>query len=129
LRYLYFVFAILSLLNGGWMLVYPESWYSDLPAAVPDTGPYNGHFIRDVGVVFVLIALGFGWCAWHPDRSLPVVIVIALFFVGHALVHAIDLVSGRLPHSHWKTDAPAVFLPAIILTLITIFLFRQRKST
>jgi hypothetical protein len=127
LRVLYSIFAILTLINGIWMLAAPESWYKDLPAAVPDTGPYNGHFIRDLGVVFVLIAAGFFWCAVRLHQSKPVLLVITLFFVGHAILHVLDLLESRLPHSHWRIDAPAVFLPALIL-IILIFVPVARKS-
>jgi hypothetical protein len=41
--------------------------------------------------------------------------------VAHALLHVLDLMTSRLPHSHWKMDAPAVFFPAIILILITVW--------
>ena len=120
-RILYLIFALIALINGVWMLAAPESWYNGLPAAVPDTGPYNGHFIRDLGVVFLLIAAGFAWCSWRLERSRPVLIVITLFYVGHAIVHLLDLLTGRLPHSHWSIDTPAVFLPALIL-IVLIFL-------
>lgn len=101
------------------MLIAPQSWYTDLPAGVPDTGPYNGHFIRDLGIVFVLISGGFLWCAIYPDRCRPVLMVLSVFFTGHALVHILDLLTHRLPHSHWSTDIPAVFLPALLLILLT----------
>lgn len=125
MRILYLAFAIMSLINGAWMLVSPDTWYTDLPAAVADTGAYNGHLIRDLGVVFVFIACGFAWCAWQPDHSRPVLIVITAFFVAHAILHVLDLLSGRLPHSHWKLDTPAVFLPAIFLVAITILTSRK----
>ena len=127
LRVLYSIFAILTLINGIWMLAAPESWYKDLPAAVPDTGPYNGHFIRDLGVVFVLIGAGFFWCAARLHQSKPVLLVITLFFVGHAILHVLDLLESRLPHSHWRIDAPAVFLPALTL-IILMFVPVARKS-
>ena len=41
--------ATLTAANAVWMLADPQHWYHDLPAAVPDTGPYNEHFVRDVG--------------------------------------------------------------------------------
>ena len=118
LRLLFILFGVFSLINGLWMLIAPESWYRDLPAAVPDTGPYNGHFIRDLGLVFVLIAGGFIWCAQRPQKSRPVLFIITVFFVGHALLHVLDLLTTRLPHSHWKIDTPAVFLPAILMILL-----------
>ena len=35
-----------SVLNALWMLIAPEGWYQDLPADVPDFGPFNVHFVR-----------------------------------------------------------------------------------
>jgi hypothetical protein len=119
IKFLYIVFALVSFVNGAWMLLSSESWYTDLPAGVPDTGPYNGHFIRDLGIVFVLISAGFIWCTIHPNRCKPVLIVITIFFTGHAILHILDLLTNRLPHSHWRIDIPAVFLPALLLILFT----------
>jgi hypothetical protein len=118
LRILYFTLGLLSTINGIWMLISPESWYSDLPAGVPDTGPYNGHFIRDLGLMFALIAGGFFWAAFKLHQSRPILFVITLFFCGHALLHLLDLLTARLPHSHWTMDTPAVFLPAILLIFL-----------
>ena len=83
LRILFILFGVFSLINGLWMLLAPESWYNDLPAGVPDTGPYNGHFIRDLGLVFVLIAAGFFWSAARLIN--PNLILLGLhIFCGHA---------------------------------------------
>jgi hypothetical protein len=110
------------------MLIGPESWYRDLPAGVADTGPYNGHFIRDLGLVFVLIAAGFFWAASRLNQSKPIILIITIFFTGHAILHVLDLVSGRLPHSHWQMDTPAVFLPAILLILLNFIPQRWLKK-
>lgn len=120
LKLFYGIASIISLVNGAWMLVFPFSWYTDFPAAIPHTGSFNAHFIRDLGVVFILAGLGFGWCALHPDRSRLTHIVLTIFFVGHALIHVADLLTGRVPHTHWLIDAPTVFLPAILLTVLVV---------
>lgn len=125
IKLLYIVLALLSFVNGAWMLISPHSWYADLPAGVPDTGPYNGHFIRDLGLVFLLISTGFIWCAVYPNRCKAVLIVLSVFFTGHAVVHILDLLTNRLPHSHWRTDIPGVFLPAVLLLLLTLTHFQK----
>ena len=126
-RLVLFIFAVGTLVNGVWMLAAPQSWYTDLPGGVADTGPYNGHFIRDLGVVFVFIASGFVWCAMRPDRSRNVLLVNTLFFSGHAVLHLLDLLTHRLPVSHWKLDLPLVFLPTVVL--IVILLLSNRLTT
>lgn len=125
LKILYIVFALLSFVNGVWMLISPQSWYTDLPAGVSDTGPYNGHLIRDLGIVFVLISAGFIWSAVYPQRSKGVLVVITVFFTGHAILHILDLFTQRLPHSHWRTDIPGVFLPAVLMILLTLTQFKK----
>ena len=120
LRIIYLFFCLLSIFNGAWMLLFPLSWYTDLPAAVPNTGPFNQHFVRDLGVVFLLIGFAFGWAALNVSRSRPVHLAITAFFTGHALIHLADIMSGRLPHSHWLIDTPGVFLPALLMILLAV---------
>jgi hypothetical protein len=120
LKIIYLFFCLLSIFNGAWMLLFPLSWYTELPAAVPNTGPFNQHFVRDLGVVFLLIGFAFGWAALNIDRSRPVHLAITAFFIGHALIHLADIMSGRLPHSHWLIDTPGVFLPAVLMILLAV---------
>lgn len=126
LKLIYLVFCITGLANGVWMLFFPQSWYTDFPAAIPHTGAFNPHFIRDLGVAFIVVALGFGWCATHLDRSRPVHFGLTLFFVGHALIHLFEITTARLPSSHWLTDAPGVFAPAIIMIVLALPAVRKR---
>jgi len=126
LKILYVIFCLLSLVNGAWMLFSPLSWYRYLPAAVPHTGPFNSHFVRDIGVAYLVAALGFGWCARHLDRCRPVHFGLTAFFVGHALIHLIEILAGQLPSTHWVIDAPGVFLPALVLLILAIPSVRRR---
>ncbi len=125
LRLFYLLSAVLSFLNGAWMLLFPRSWYTDFPADIPHTGAFNPHFVRDLGVVYLVVALAFAWCARNIDRSLPVHLALTIFFVGHALIHIVDIASGNLSPNHWLVDAPGVFMPALIMIGIAI---RQNDS-
>ena len=116
--------AVTSAANAVWMLADPAHWYSDLPAAVPDTGPYNEHFVRDIGVAFVTMAVAFGWAAFVPRWRPPLVAVGTVFFAGHALLHAFDTLRGALDGDHWLLDLPAVYLPAVILVPVAVRLVR-----
>jgi hypothetical protein len=120
MKILFWFFCVLSVANGLWMLAAPYAWYVALPARVPDTGPFNPHFVRDIGVTFVVLGAGFGWCATHLDRCYPVHLGLTAWFVGHAAIHAADILTGRLPYSHWGIDAPAVFLPAVLLLALSL---------
>ena len=120
------LFALLNLANGLWMLADPSGWYSGIPAAVPDTGPLNEHFVRDIGATFVTLGLALYWAGLRPAFRAPLVGVVALFLSLHALVHVYDTLRGLLPTSHWLIDFPAVYLPTGIL--IAIFFFFAQGS-
>ena len=113
------VMGLVSIANGAWMLAHAWSWFTWLPG-VMDTGAVNGHFIHDVGIVYLLCGAGFLWCAMHPDAARPVYLGITLFFVGHALGHVMEILLGQLPHSHWWIDLPLVFAPAVILAWLAL---------
>lgn len=109
-----------SLANGLWMLLSPASWYAGIPAAVPDTGPLNYHFVHDLGVVFSVVGLGAFWSARNLDQCRPVHLGITLFYVGHALVHVAEISVGRLPADHWLIDLPLTFAPALALAALSL---------
>jgi hypothetical protein len=117
------VFALLGLVNLGnglWMLFAPTSWYYRLPAAVPDTGPLNLHFVRDIGAAFTTIGVAFLAAAPRAERHREVLLGAALFYLLHALIHVTDLASGRLAEAHWTIDLPGVFAPTIVLLVLAL---------
>ena len=124
LGWLLLVFGAVSLGNAAWMLADPLRWYHELPAGVPDFGPFNPHFVRDIGVAFVAMAVAFGWAAFVPRWRPPLVAVGTVFFAGHALLHAFDTLRGALERDHWLLDPPAVYLPAVILVPVAVRLVR-----
>ena len=126
LRLIYLIFCVLSLFNGAWMLFFPLSWYTDLPAGVPHTGPFNPHFVRDLGVVFIVVGLAFAWSALNVNRSLLVHLALTALLKGHALIHVTDILAGRLPHGHWLMDTPGVFVPALIMIVLAVPSVRRR---
>jgi len=128
LKVVYLSFSLLNLVNGAWMLLFPQSWYTDLPAAVPHTGPFNAHFVRDIGVAFIVSSVAFAWSARNIDRSYPIHIGLTLLFTGHALIHVVDILTGHLPTEHWLIDLPGVFLPAVIMIALAIPSVRMRVT-
>jgi hypothetical protein len=120
LKFLYHVFSLLNLFNGAWMLLFPQSWYTDLPADVPHTGPFNAHFVRDLGVASIVAAVAFAWSARNIDQSYPIHIGLTILFTGHALIHLVDILTGHLPTTHWLIDIPGVFLPALIMLVLSV---------
>jgi hypothetical protein len=128
-KWVYRVFAIFNVANGLWMLAAPAAWFVGIPAAVPDTGAFNPHLVRDLGVAFVVCGVGFAWCAENIDDALPVHVGLTLFYAGHAAIHVADIVSGRLPASHWLIDLPAVFVPTVVLSLMAVAVHRRTSAS
>ena len=111
------IFGLGNLANGIWMLASPPSWYRLLPAAVPDFGPLNEHFVRDIGSAFCALGASLVWAAFSPRLRVPA-IGFALAFNGlHAMVHVYDTASGRVSSQHWLIDLVPVYLPVAILAV------------
>ncbi len=51
------VLGLVHLLNGIYMLVAPAAWYTSVPG-VTATGPFNHHFITDIGFAFAASGVG-----------------------------------------------------------------------
>jgi hypothetical protein len=110
--------AIGTAANAGWMLVDPAGWYAGLPAGVPDTGPFNAHFVRDIGCAFATLAAALAAAAWRPRWRAPLLAVVALFFAAHAALHVFDTERGALGTDHWALDFPGVYAPAALLVAL-----------
>ncbi len=123
------VFAVLgvgTLANAVWMLAGPMHWYTGLPAAVPDTGPFNPHFVRDIGCAFLTVSVALLWAAFSRGVREPLVAIAALFLVAHGLLHAYDTLRGALGHNHWWLDLPGVYFPALVMAVAA---FKTRRSS
>jgi len=124
LGWLLVVFGVLTLGNALWMLAGPLHWYTDLPAAVPDTGPFNPHFVRDIGCAFLATGIALIWAARSPRFRLPLVGTAAVFLAAHAVLHVYDTLRGALEANHWLLDLPGVYLPGVLLPVVALRLAR-----
>ena len=119
------VAALGNLANGAWMLADPAHWYATLPAGVPDFGPLNEHFVRDIGCAFFLQGIALAVAAVVAPWRLAACGAVALFYVMHALVHVLDTVRGLVGPEHWGIDLPGVYVPAGIMVLVTYLVARR----
>jgi hypothetical protein len=113
------LFALGNLANGAWMLADPVHWYENLPAGVPNFGPLNEHFVRDIGCIFVLLGAGLALGAFVPRWRVVACGAAAAFSVLHALVHVLDTARGLVGPEHWLIDLPGVYAPAVVLVGLT----------
>ena len=113
------LFALGNLFNALWMLADPVHWYQTLPAGVPDFGPLNEHFVRDIGCIYFLMGAVLAAGAFVPRWRLAACAVTTLFYVLHAAVHVVDTLRGLVGPEHWWIDLPGIYLPAVILVGVT----------
>ena len=126
--WLFMILGVGMLANALWMLAGPMHWYHELPAGVPDTGPFNPHFVRDIGCAFLTVGIALIWAARSTRMRLPLAAIAAVFLVAHALLHVYDTVVGNLPSDHWALDFAGVYLPAIVLGVAVVRLPRGKRA-
>jgi hypothetical protein len=113
--------------NGVFMLVSPEDWYFAVPG-VTDPGPFNQHFLRDNGLVFVLMGASFLVGAARPQHRVLLWAAPAIWLSGHALFHFWEVAVGICSPSVLPRDFPAVTLPAIIGLVLTFWAIGQSRA-
>src|SRR5919106_414834 len=107
-------------LNGIFMLVAPEVWYLAVPG-VTDTGFFNQHFIRDIGIIQLFLGVAFGIGMFRPERRIGLWAAATLWLAAHAVFHLWEVAVGICGPSAILRDFPAVSLPAIIGTVLTLW--------
>lgn len=114
------VMAAAFVANGAVMLAAPLGWYDAVPG-VPATGPFNAHFVRDIGAVYLMGAASLAWFAWRPRQGWPALAATALWLVLHALVHIYDAACGSSFAADLRRDLVGVYLfAAIPLALVVL---------
>jgi hypothetical protein len=98
--------------NGLFMLVDPAVWYAHVPG-VPETGPLNPHFVRDIGCAYFVAGAGLIGYAFE-ERLRAAALAGALFLTLHALVHVADAAAGRGHADHALVEFLTVFAPAAV---------------
>jgi len=116
--------GLAALANGGFMLISPDDWYTAVPGVIP-TGPFNQHFIRDIGLIFTLLGAGLLMGVARPDLRSLLWTAVAVWLGGHALFHVWEVLAGICGPSALVRDFAAVSLPAIITCALAIWAARQ----
>jgi len=120
------VLGIAAIANGIFMLVAPETWYFAVPG-VTTTGPFNQHFVRDIGLIFLFLGGAFLVGAARPDLRVVSWGAASIWLAGHALFHFWEVAVGICSASAIPRDFPAVTLPAIIAFALTFWAISQRR--
>jgi hypothetical protein len=117
--------AIMGVFNGvnGLVMLFASSvWWDSVPG-VADTGPFNPHFVQDVGAAFLVAGLALGARAWRPAYW-PAAVAGSAFLVVHALIYLVLIASGHDHHA--AANLAAVVLPAA-LALYSAFPSRKER--
>lgn len=119
-RYLAGLMGVALGLNGLAMLFAPLNWYDAVPG-VPQTGPFNPHFVRDIGAIYATSALALFWFAWRPVQGWPAMAAAATWLVMHAAIHVYDAACGTSPLADFQRDLVGVYLFAAIPLALAVF--------
>lgn len=121
------VLGLIHLINGLYMLVAPAAWYASVPG-VTATGPFNHHFITDIGFAFA--ASGVGMIAgFRPGRTAG-----AFAFAGatwptlHALFHSWEWMSHGLPSDIGPLISTAIGVMGVSFAGLALAWVRLRQD-
>jgi hypothetical protein len=105
--------AVLLCANGLAMLFAGLWWYGVVPG-VTATGPYNPHFVRDIGAAYLVTGVCHAAFAWRPRAAWSALVAAAGFLTLHAAIHLFDAACGTRPLHDLARDFVGVFVPAFI---------------
>lgn len=114
------ILAVILGVNGLIMLFASFWWYNAVPGVIA-TGPYNPHFVRDIGATYVMVAAALAWFAWRPAQGWPALVAGAAFMAMHGAIHIFDASCSTSPFSAIARDFPGVFIPTILTAALAIF--------
>jgi hypothetical protein len=75
--------------NGVAMVAAGRWWYGAVPG-VTATGPFNPHFVKDIGAAYLVCGAALAWRAARPADGWGAAAAAAAFLVLHALIHVAD---------------------------------------
>lgn len=118
--------AFLSL-NGVFMIIAPLTWYELVPG-VTDTGFFNQHFIRDIGMIQLFLGIAFAIGLAVPERRVGLWAAATVWLSGHALFHFWEVAVGICAPSVIPRDFPAVTMPALFGIALTLWAIRHSHA-
>lgn len=116
-----------SFANGLYMLISPANWYFAIPG-VTSTGPFNQHFLRDIGLIFIFMGAALAAGIVRPALRVAFWGSATIWLACHALFHFWEVAVGICGPSTLVQDFPLVTLPAIITLCLTIWAARNQSQ-
>jgi hypothetical protein len=106
------------LAGNGVVMLFAGPWWYDAVPGVTATGPYNAHFVRDIGSAYLVAGGGLAAFAMWPRIAWPALVASAAFQLLHVGVHVFDAVCGTKLVADVARDFAGVYAPAILTVLI-----------
>ena len=110
--------------NGIFMLVAPERWYFLVPG-VKETGGFNQHFIRDIGIIQAFLGAAFAIGMVRPANRVVLWGVATLWLIAHAIFHFWEVAVGICAPSALARDFLGVTAPALVGIALTTWAWRN----
>lgn len=126
-RILSVVLAVVLGGNGVAMLLAPLWWYGVMPG-VTATGPFNPHFVRDIGAAYLVCGVVLVAFAWRPRASWPALAAAAGFLMLHAAIHVFDAACGSTPLKDALRDLPGIYLLAAVVLALALGVARPARQ-
>ena len=107
------VLAAIQVVLGVWTLLFPASFYNDVPT-VDWTPPYSEHLFRDFGGATLGLAVVIIAAAVWLERRLVIVALLSYlaFSFPHAIFHA----------EHLAGDSPALSAGLFVVVVLSVLL-------
>jgi hypothetical protein len=111
--------GLLAVGNGLVMLVAPKTWFWSVDG-VPLTGGYNAHFVRDIGMVYLLTGAAMFAGLARPAQRALLWGAAAAWLMSHALFHLWEVAAGICGPEAIARDFLGVTLPGLVATGLTL---------
>ena len=99
--------------NGAYMSYAPDTWYRQVPG-VTASGPFNPHFIVDIGLIYLLVGAAYLiGIAWRRQR-IGLWLFATAWLAGHALFHLLEAIDSDVTAAAMRRDFIGVTLPALL---------------
>ena len=106
--------------NGIAMLLAGPAWYAAVPG-VTETGPFNPHFVKDIGAAYLTAGAGLAAFAWRASALGRGAAAAGVLFLGlHGLIHLGEAAGDPDGAMHLARAFAGVLLPPI-LALVAVW--------
>jgi hypothetical protein len=120
--------AIFAIGNGVFMLIDPFGWYNFV-GTVKATGPANSHFLRDIGIAYVVSGLVLVYASLKPSARSGLALIGGSWLLLHGILHIYEVINGICsPEIFWQ-DAPGVLGPPLLVVIGLVILKSRRQNT